>query len=148
MRLKLNDNKVFHLPDWIGKFTKLQHLSVGNNRLEFIPYPLTFLNLSIFTVDGNPLTAVETGVLMDGPKEVIEFLTYNHNYDLPDRNLIPDPMEQRRQMDAHIKSYTHEIRCAWCISVPGLVGFVCALPRLPARNVRHASMVLQGGLPG
>ena len=108
VRLKLNDNKISNLPDWIGKFTKLQHLSLGNNRLQFIPYPLTLLKLSILTIDGNPLTAVETGVLMQGPKEVVEFLSYNHNYDIPDRNFIPDPMEQRRQIDAHVNSYTHE----------------------------------------
>ena len=108
VRLKLNDNKISNLPDWIGKFTKLQQLSLGNNRLQYIPYPLTFLKLSILTIDGNPLTAVETGVLMQGPKEVVEYLHYNHNYDIPDRNLIPDPMEQRRQINAHINMYEHE----------------------------------------
>jgi len=108
VRLKLNDNKISNVPDWVGRLTKLQHLSLGNNRLQFIPYPLTFLKLSILTIDGNPLTAVETGVLMEGPKEVVEFLSYNHNYDIPDRNFVPDPMEQRRQIDAHINSYAHE----------------------------------------
>jgi Leucine-rich repeat (LRR) protein len=108
VRLKFNDNKVVYIPDWIGKFTKLQQLSAGNNRLQFIPYPITALKLSILTLDGNPLTAVETGVLVAGPKEVVHFLDYNHNYDLPDRNLIPDPIEQRRQINAHINSYAHE----------------------------------------
>ena len=109
VRLKLNDNKISNLPDWIGGLTKLQHLSVGNNRLQFIPYPLTYLKLSVLTIDGNPLTAVETGVLMEGPKEVVEYLEYNHNYDIPDRNFVPDPMEQRRQIDAHVNSYAHEV---------------------------------------
>ena len=139
VRLKFNDNKVFHLPDWIGRLTKLQQLSVGNNRIEFVPYPLTFLKLSIFTVDGNPLTAVETGVLMQGPKEVVEFLDYNHNYDLPDRNLIPDPMEQRRQIDAHVNSYAHEIGyCACCLGVALLV----ALAIMPTPALLHDDYIL------
>ena len=109
VRLKLNDNKISNLPDWVGKFTKLQHLSLGNNHLQFIPYPISHLNLSIFTIDGNPLSAIETGVLMEGPKEVVDFISYNHNYDVPNSNLIPDPMEQRRQINAHVNTYDHEI---------------------------------------
>jgi leucine-rich repeat protein SHOC2 len=109
VRLKLNNNKVRILPDWIGRFTKLQQLSVGHNRLQFIPYPISSLKLSIFTIDGNPLTALETGVLMEGPKEVVDFIKYNHNYDVPDLNMLPDPMEQRRQINAHINQYDHEI---------------------------------------
>lgn len=107
VRLKLNDNAIEVLPHWVGGMRRLQHLSLGNNKLQYIPYNVTQLRLKVLTLDGNPLSAVETGVLQDGAKGVIDFLSYNHNYDLPDRNMLPDPLEQRRQIAARIKTYSY-----------------------------------------
>mmetsp|Transcript_21431 Transcript_21431/g.48531 ORF Transcript_21431/g.48531 Transcript_21431/m.48531 type:complete len:1759 (-) Transcript_21431:232-5508(-) len=110
VRLKLNDNSISVLPEWIGKMSNLRHLSLGNNKLQFLPYSVSLLNLAVLTLDGNPLKSIETGVLMGGAKGLLEHLRYNHNYDIADRNLLPDVIEQRRQIAAYLARTDKELQ--------------------------------------
>ncbi|EKX39054.1 hypothetical protein GUITHDRAFT_96825 [Guillardia theta CCMP2712] len=109
-RLKLNDNCVSVVPEWIGRMSSLRHLSLGNNRLQHVPYSISLLNLAVLTLDGNPLDSIETGVLMGGAKGLLEHLRYNHNYDIADRNLLPDVIEQRRQVEAYLTRTEKELQ--------------------------------------
>lgn len=109
-RLKLNDNCVSVVPEWIGRMSSLRHLSLGNNRLQHVPYSISLLNLAVLTLDGNPLESIETGVLMGGAKGLLEHLRYNHNYDIADRNLLPDVIEQRRQVEAYLTRTEKELQ--------------------------------------
>ena len=107
VRLKFNDNRVENLPSWIGTLTRLLHLGVGKNQLQVIPDAITKLRLKVFTIDGNPLCSLETGVLLEGSQAVVEYLTYNHEYDQPDKDVILGGLEQRRQIDAKLNEYAY-----------------------------------------
>jgi len=107
VRLKFNDNRVENLPSWIGTLTQLLHLGVGKNQLQVIPDAITKLRLKVFTIDGNPLCSLETGVLLEGSQAVVEYLTYNHEYDQPDKDVILGGLEQRRQIDAKLNEYAY-----------------------------------------
>mmetsp|Transcript_58894 Transcript_58894/g.139145 ORF Transcript_58894/g.139145 Transcript_58894/m.139145 type:complete len:1121 (-) Transcript_58894:100-3462(-) len=107
VRLKFNDNVVTHLPHWVGNLSKLLHLAIGKNKLQYIPDSVTKLSLKVFTIDGNPLQSLETGLLMDGSQAVVDYLTYNHSYDQPDQDVILDGLEQRRQINAKLNEYAY-----------------------------------------
>lgn len=39
-RIKLNNNRIVTLPTWIGALTRLKHLSLANNSLQYLPYDI------------------------------------------------------------------------------------------------------------
>jgi hypothetical protein len=65
--------------------------------------------LQVLTLDGNPLIAVDSGVLAQGAQGVVDFLDYNHAYDLKDKTILPSASEQRRQVDAVVNALSHEL---------------------------------------
>ena len=64
----------------------------------------------MLTIDGNPLVAVDSGVLEQGAQGVMDFLDYNHDYDLKDRTILPSASQQRRQIDAVVNALTQELQ--------------------------------------
>lgn len=46
-RIKLNDNRLVKLPTWIGALTCLKHLSLENNKLQYLPYDITKCPLKV-----------------------------------------------------------------------------------------------------
>lgn len=62
--------------------------------------PLTPSYSQVLSLDGNPLIAVESGVLQEGAKGLVDYLVYNHAYDLKDKNILPPRAEQRLQVNS------------------------------------------------
>jgi len=46
-RIKLNDNRIVKLPTWIGALTRLKHLALANNKLQYVPYDITKCPLKV-----------------------------------------------------------------------------------------------------
>jgi hypothetical protein len=67
------------------------------------------LYAQVLTIDGNPLVAVESGVLAQGAQALVDLLDYNHAYDLKDKNILPPAPEQRRQIDAAVEHLNYEL---------------------------------------
>jgi hypothetical protein len=65
--------------------------------------------MQVLTLDGNPLVAIESGVLAEGAKGIVDYLRYNNAYDLKDKNILPPRTEQRLQINAEINSLTHQM---------------------------------------